>query len=171
MNKASVLLLGVSSLAFSQYAVIGRPLHRFHLDKMKNNLRVEEAQNQERQFPGTIQAEKAVFLALRSFLKDASDIESPLALATQLALEELNLPFDKANNPCVVKRAKEILHVNLNRYTSELRFVSPDEKPEHGETVKRNWIIRLKIPTLSDHIFWAIVERSGAIAPYNYGFN
>lgn len=170
MIKASVLFLGVSSLAFSHYAVIGRPLHRFGLDKMKNDLRVEEAQTQERLFPGTIQAEKAVFLALRSFLRDASDIESPLALATQLALEEINLPLE-ANNPWVVKRAKEILHVNLNQYTSELRFVSPDEKPEHGETVKRNWIIRLKIPTLSDHIFWAVVERSGAIAPYNYGFN
>lgn len=138
-----------SSLVLGHYAVIGRLLETFHLENVNNQLRVDEAQEQETFFPGKIDAELAVTLAIKSFLTDSRHIESPLAVAAD----------------------SDTLYEHLNRYSSEVRFVSLGEEPEHGESVEKNWIIRLKIPTLSDHIFWAVVDRQGLIAPYNYGFN
>lgn len=43
--------------------------------------------------------------------------------------------------------------------------------PEGGESVVDNWVFRLYIPNLSDHIYWAVVDQTGARAAYNYGFN
>jgi|694.fasta_scaffold148220_3 hypothetical protein len=149
MKKTIAGLLIVAPLAFGHYAVLGRPLEKFHLSNVHNQLRVDEAQEQANRFPGKIDAELAVTLALESFLTDSSHIESPLALASQ----------------------KTILYRHFNQYSTEIRFVSFGEEPEHGETVELNWIIRLKIPTLSDHIFWAVIDRQGLVRPYNYGFN
>ncbi|NBT59330.1 hypothetical protein EBT16_11160 [bacterium] len=132
------------------------------MDAVTNELRVEEAKKQENLFPGKISAETAVSLALKSFLTDSSHIESPLALATLVALEDPDLSSDPA---------EKILFSHFNRPETVIRFVVCGEEAEHGETVEKNWIIRLKIPTLSDHIFWAVVDRSGVTPPYNYGFN
>jgi hypothetical protein len=46
-----------------------------------------------------------------------------------------------------------------------------DYPPEQGESTQDNWIFVLHIPTLSDHIYWVIVDRRGSKAPYLYGFN
>jgi hypothetical protein len=43
--------------------------------------------------------------------------------------------------------------------------------PEQGENAQDNWVFVLHIPSLSDHIYWAIVDRQGKVAPYLYGFN
>ena len=43
--------------------------------------------------------------------------------------------------------------------------------PENGESVNDNWVFMLQLPTLSDHLFWAIVDRNGVKETYNYGFN
>lgn len=171
MKKALFYFIAFASLGFAHYAVISRPLVKFHLDQVHNELQVEEAQRQGKLFPGKVDAEQAVTLALSSFFEDSRHIESPLALTTQLALEELGLPFESAQDQKVIDKAKEILYLHLNQYDSEIRFVFVGEEPEHGESVANNWIIRLKIPTLSDHIFWAVVERNGKVLPYNYGFN
>jgi len=133
----------------AHYAVLTAPLEPFHLTEIHNKLQVDEAQKQEELFPGPIQAEKAVTLALESFLSDGSDIESPLALAG----------------------SRETLFSHLNRPTSEINFVYVGEEAEHGETVDKNWIIELRIRSLSDHIYWAVIDRTGNKSPYNYGFN
>lgn len=159
MNKVFLFISCLASIAFGHYAVIGRPLQELSLDRLKNDLRVEEAQFQEKMFPSALSAEKAVALALRSFLNDGSHIESPLALAKLVAKDDL------------ISSAKKLLFSHLNQYSSEITFVRLGEKPEHGEEVDSYWIIRLKIPSLSDHIFWAIIPRDGQSSPYNYGFN
>lgn len=46
-----------------------------------------------------------------------------------------------------------------------------DYPPEQGESTQDNWIFVLHIPTLSDHLYWVIVDRRGSQAPYLYGFN
>jgi hypothetical protein len=46
-----------------------------------------------------------------------------------------------------------------------------DYPPEQGESTEDNWIFVLHIPTLSDHLYWVIVDRRGSKAPYLYGFN
>jgi len=43
--------------------------------------------------------------------------------------------------------------------------------PENGESVADNWVFYFKLPTLSDHLYWAIVDRTGEKEPYCYGFN
>jgi hypothetical protein len=133
----------------AHYAVLTAPLEAFHLTEIHNKLQVDEAQKQEKLFPGTIGAEKAVTLAIESFLTDSSHVESPLALAN----------------------SKEDLFSYLNQPTSEIQFVYVGEEPEHGESVNDNWIIELRIRSLSDHIFWSVVDRMGKKPTYNYGFN
>lgn len=149
MKKVLLFILCLSSLSLGHYAVISRPLRSLNLDKIKNDLRLEEAQKQEKLFPSAIKAEEAVALALVSFLNDSSHIESPLALAG----------------------TEEALFSHLNEYSSEITFLLVGEEAEHGEQVNQNWVIQLKIPTLSDHIFFAVVKRDGSRCPYNYGFN
>jgi hypothetical protein len=46
-----------------------------------------------------------------------------------------------------------------------------DYPPEQGESTRDNWIFVLHVPTLSDHLYWVIVDRHGQKAPYLYGFN
>jgi len=133
----------------AHYAVLTAPLEALHLTEIHNKLQVDEAQKQEKLFPGTIGAEKAVTLAIESFLTDSSHVESPLALAS----------------------SKEDLFTYLNQPTSEIQFVYVGEEPEHGESVNDNWIIELRIRSLSDHIFWSVVDRQGKKPTYNYGFN
>jgi hypothetical protein len=133
----------------THYAVLTAPLEAFHLTEIHNKLQVDEAQKQEKLFLGTIGAEKAVTLAIESFLTDGSHVESPLALAN----------------------SKEDLFTYLNQPTSEIQFVYVGEEPEHGESVNDNWIIELRIRSLSDHIFWSVVDRMGKKPTYNYGFN
>jgi hypothetical protein len=133
----------------AHYAVLTAPLEAFHLTETHNKLQVDEAQKQEKLFPGTIGAEKAVTLAIESFLTDGSHVESPLAIAN----------------------SKKDLFTYLNQPSSEIQFVNVGEEPEHGESVNDNWIIELRIPSLSDHIFWSVVDRMGKKPTYNYGFN
>ena len=171
MRKLGLALILSSCSLFGHYAVLSSPVARFRLDKIRNDLRVEEAQKQEKAFSGTVTAENAAILAIESFLKDSSDVESPLALATEQALEELNLPETAAQDAQVLRKARRLLSAHLNQPTSNITFLSLGQEPERGESLTKNWIIRLKIPTLSDHIFWAIVDRSGKKTTYNYGFN
>ncbi|NBX76915.1 MAG: hypothetical protein EBQ92_10210 [Proteobacteria bacterium] len=133
----------------AHYAVLTAPLEPFHLTEIHNRLQVDEAQTQEELFSGEVKAEKAVTLAIESILTDGSHVESPLALAG----------------------SREELFEHLNRPTSEINFVNVGEKPEHGESVDENWIIELRIRSLSDHIFWSVVDRAGKKPTYNYGFN
>ena len=42
---------------------------------------------------------------------------------------------------------------------------------QEGEQIQANWIFVLMAESLSDHIQWAIVDRSGLRETYNYGFN
>jgi hypothetical protein len=44
-------------------------------------------------------------------------------------------------------------------------------QPVNEETVAENWIFGLRVPSLSDHYYWCIIDRKGNAAPYNYGFN
>jgi hypothetical protein len=43
--------------------------------------------------------------------------------------------------------------------------------PEDGENTRENWIFSLYLPTLSDHVYWVIVDRTAERKTYLYGFN
>ncbi|MEG4274534.1 MULTISPECIES: hypothetical protein [unclassified Microcoleus] len=103
----------------------------------------------------------ALQLAIRSFLEDGSDAESPLSLI----LNNVELPEGVDN------AATEELRSYLNKPTSTLTLLSSESEyqAEHGETVDSNWIFLLKTREFS-HLHWVIIDRSGVKAPYNYGF-
>ena len=113
----------------------------------------------------------SVSLALNSFLNDASDIESPLAIATELAFNDLGISYIIPIPDNVKLRAKEILITHLNKPSAKIELLPRSETPEGGEAVDDNWILHLRIAELSDHSFWSVVHRSGRVRAYNYGFN
>lgn len=145
-----ILLSFVTLLSPAHFAVLQGPLEQFHLTETHNELRLDESEKQERLFPEAITAKQAAVLAIQSFLTDGTDIESPLAIAQGADVD---------------------LFSHFNRSTTRIGFMFVGEEAEHGERVNENWIIELRIPSLSDHIFFAIVDRTGHTPVYNYGFN
>jgi hypothetical protein len=113
----------------------------------------------------------AALAAMKSFLRDGSHIESPQALALLLTFERQNRPWTEPPPADVLRAARISLHSHVDREPTVLRLLSREEQPEGGERVSENWIFALKIPSLSDHLHWAVVDRSGAKPVYNYGFN
>lgn len=103
-------------------------------------------------------------LAIRSFLENGKDGESPLSLI----FNNIKLPEEGRE-----AAAKEVLRSYLNKPKSTLTLLTAKSRfqAEHGETVDSNWIFLLKMPDMSDCLHWVIIDRSGIKAPYNYGFN
>ncbi len=110
---------------------------------------------------GEVDFETALSGALNSFLTDGRDIESPLSLVSDLR-----------DGPCLDPDNTERVRCFLNRDTALLElFGAEGFSPENGEGIEENWIFILRAESLSDHIQWAIIDRTGARAPFNYGFN
>ena len=46
---------------------------------------------------------------------------------------------------------------------------------EYQESIEDNWVFFLSMPELSDHLYWAVVQRfrssEGGVIVSNYGFN
>ena len=103
-------------------------------------------------------------LAITNFLEDDNDPESPLALILAQP-EAYGLPegVDKA-------AATEFLPSHLNQPTVKMLLHTPKMgyAPENGKTIADNWIFQLDLD--DGVIHWAIIDRSGVQAPYNYGF-
>jgi len=118
-----------------------------------------------------ISLQKAIRESLKSFIGDRRDIESPGALVLALAFEQAGLPWTVPVPAEVAALAESLLKDHLNKPETKITLLNLDEKPENGESVTDHWIVRMKIGTLSDHIFWAVVDRAGEKKTYNYGFN
>ena len=124
---------------------------------------------QSTRFSGDRTFEKACLDAFRSLLFDDDDSESPLALALDLCSN------GKRKQEC----AREKLNHHISSATSYFTLIPQvihsvrDQvfPPEHGERIDENWLFYVKLPTLSDHLFWVIVPRNGLKPVYNYGFN
>lgn len=109
--------------------------------------------------------------AMHSFLSDSRDIESPLALAIDAAFDQAGLPSTDPVPPEVVESARKILLAELASAKTTIRLTKVGDEAEHGEESGPNWVFRMTSRGLSDHIFWAVVDRSGQVPVYNYGFN
>jgi len=121
--------------------------------------------NKQMALQGKVTFIQAVKLATTNFLEDDNDPESPLALILEQP-DAYGLPegVDKA-------AATEFLRSHLNQPTVKMLLHTPKMgyAPENGETIADNWIFQLNID--DGVIHWAIVDRSGVKAPYNYGFS
>lgn len=111
----------------------------------------------------------ALDLAIQSWLNNGHHIESPLSI-----LE------DHGNGQCVDGSRVEKLKCFMNKPGTYLGLVPLDSDgsgnsrrifpPEHGESLEENWVFYLQIPALSDHLYWAVIDRTTGHS-YNYGFN
>jgi hypothetical protein len=120
---------------------------------------------------GDIGVVSAARSAILSFLNDPLDEESPLALAIEAAFEQSGLPVSSQVPAAVMDDARAILIAELASARTTIRLVAAGEEAEHGEISGPNWIFRMTAKGLSDHVFWAVVDRTGHIHVYNYGFN
>jgi len=134
----------------------------FGLVNMTVEILVSEVRYQSVIFENKVSFEEALRAAMRSFMEDGSDLESPLGLIK-------NDFFDTSE-----KESKAILFDNLNRPSTFLSLVAAETDigyPERRESIQEDWLFCLRIESLSDHLQWAIVDRSGKRPTYNYGFN
>jgi hypothetical protein len=152
-NLVSTLAYGISSLAGIK-AELGIP---------KLTVKVSpSAINKQMAMGSKVTFVDAFQLAIRSFLENDRDAESPLSLIANIELPE-----------GVENVATEVVRYFLNRPTSTLTLLTAKTRyqAERGETVDSNWIFLLRMEELSDCLHWVIIDRSGVKAPYNYGFN
>jgi hypothetical protein len=128
-------------------------------------------------YGGVIRFRSALDQAYFSFLNDRSDVESPLAIAIEVAYDELGVgrPTTTSSDvpPEVLLHAKNMLMREFQSSPSKLRLIGfgDEHQAERGESVRQAWIFKMKLPHLSDHLYWAIVDRDGQRPVYNYGFN
>jgi hypothetical protein len=109
----------------------------------------------------------------RVLLEDDRDLESPLANARELASQRSNWPKDSAKQRL---KARQTLKEYFNRESTELVLLEEGIEgrgfaPERGEDLKKNWVFSLTIPSLSDHIYWIVIDREDLRKAYVYGFN
>ena len=145
-------------------SAIGRAMSDFGIAKAHVDIAESEIAKQEA-LGGTVKFEPAFRAALKSFLTDGDGGESPLSLINDLDADDLpegcgRLTSKEARLKCLV-----------NDGETEIRMLKVGQTAEEGESVKDNWIFTISLPQLSDHGHWAIVDRKGRAATYNYGFN
>ena len=140
---------------------IAQILMDFGLEQMRIRLPEADIDRQEQVYPGPVNFNGALVEAIDSFLNDGSDLESPRSLAS-----------DVREGPCLQADLTERVRCFLNRDTAFLElYGSEGFAPENRESIEQNWIVILRAESLSDHIQWAIVDRNGTRATFNYGFN
>lgn len=132
-----------------------------------------DIEEQEQLANNTLDYYTALAAALKSFLEDGTRIESPRSIIREtFGLFPDRIPDAEAQ---IATRLRDFLQ------SGELQLLPNEEwdeeedydftPPEDRESTTENWIFSLRLPQLSDHIYWVVVDRSGKRAPYNYGFN
>ncbi len=129
----------------------------FGLNNINVLIAAENVEEQNALHNNKINFKTALNLAMKSFMNDDEDCESPLGLV-----------LDESNS---MAEAKQTLFSFLNRPSTSIDLFATWQTPEHGESVLENWVFVLNMDDYTDHIHWAIVDRSGKTTTYNYGFN
>jgi hypothetical protein len=124
-----------------------------------------------------VSVSQATQLALAVIFDDFDGIETPLNIAADgwAATHEKQLT-GKLNLEEKVEIRSFLREQMQNPRTTFSLYLGRTVKdqvypPEQGESLQDNWIFFLSVPTLSDHLYWVIVDRKGQTAPYLYGFN
>jgi len=143
-------------------AVVAEILEAHGITELEVILPPDEVCAQQQEYDNLVSFSEAVEAAVVSFLSDDEDIDSPLA-----RLEFVD------GGPCLAGDPSDRVRCFMDRDDSSLELIGPLSRfpPEHGESLAESWSFYLSMDALSDHLFWAIVDRSGAQPAYNYGFN
>jgi len=119
--------------------------------------------------------EEALSDALNCFLTYTENAETPLNLVKEVStadvhaadyLQQLEVQLQRYFNTGRIGLMPAYDVTNADSWEN-----LPYNVPENRESVDENWIFVLSLPDLSDHIYWAIVDRTGEKPAYCYGFN
>lgn len=160
-DKASGATVAELAKETPRDAVIAAALESMGLGAMKVDIDMSEVDAQEKAFPGKVSFDAALRAALDSFAHDGDDPESPLGLVEGYDDPEL----------CGGGSHQAQLMCLMNDASTTLGLIHRGESAENGEEPKDAWIFTLSLDNLSDHGHWAVVDRKGVEATYNYGFN
>ncbi len=120
--------------------------------------------------------EEALAKALATLLASKNDAETPYNLVNELFS---NIPAEAPDREDqVMDQVRIFFNTGRLGLLPEYDLNDPESWenlpysiPEGNELVEDNWIFVLSLPDLSDHIYWAIVDRTGEKPAYAYGFN
>ena len=160
-DKASGATVAELAKETPRDAVIAAALESMGLGAMKVDIDMSEVDAQEKAFPGKVTFDAALRAALDSFAHDGDDPESPLGLVEG---------YDDPELCCGGSHQAQLMCL-MNDASTTLGLIHRGESAENGEEPKDAWIFTLSLDNLSDHGHWAVVDRKGVEATYNYGFN
>lgn len=163
-RRALALAVGAQDAPATTEAI----LEAYGVKGMTVNLDPAEVARQT-QLANAVPFHSALLLAIDSFQNDAEDAESPHALMVEEVLDALGLPWSNTLPPHV--SALTVTRIRTFMRQGSLRLLATTEEPEGGEPVAGNWIFSLDMSDYSDHGHWAVIDRAGRKAVYNYGFN
>lgn len=108
---------------------------------------------------------EALEAAIRSFIEDGDDDESPLGL-----IQADPSAYDLSDEP-ETDELQNAVRDFMNAGDSQLLLITPESplQPDGGENPNKFWVFLLQMPTLSEHRWWAIVDKNGRNETYNYG--
>lgn len=158
--------------------MIERVLAEKGLTGLKVNFNAVELSEQ-RKFEGVL-FEDALRDALEKFMTYSKGSEGPYNIATEDYQSEFcNDVKGKErvrrwmSNKCKPpKRSRDYATISLvYRDYKNIRDPKITSRPEDNKLVKDYWIFDLRMPMLSDHLYWAVVDRMGKRQTYVYGFN
>ena len=163
----------------SQQAISNIIVQGFRLQGIHWQISSEEIRLQ-RRLPGAVDFPDALRQAMFSFVYDEGSLESVRNIVKEVHMEEAkpeDFEFPWAYEDFLTRKVNEYLNAGVIYLVPiSIHELDPDDfediyPPEDGEQVAENWIFMLRLPTLSDHLFWAVVDRKGKKETYSYGFN
>ena len=155
----------------------------FELLGMQVRIEEDEVRYQQESYPGMIEIEAALRAAIQRILSPSpTQEETPWLIVKEVHYEKWEiLPSEAEQHTWIRNKVMDYLRagvISLLPYVDpllsmkELEEQHPDYyPPEEGERVEQNWIFFLSLPTLSDHLYWVIIDRVGEKEGYVYGFN
>jgi len=146
----------------------------FDIQKLRFEYSLEEIAKQEGLPNNEVSFISGLRLALSTILVNGNDEESPRSIIINV-YELFPGEVDQAEK-LIVSRLREHLAEASLQLLPNIDWTDRDQDfdfnpPENGETASKNWVFSLYIPSLSDHLYWIIVDRTGGVSPYVYGFN
>jgi hypothetical protein len=148
----------------------------FHLPALQLTVTERDIVLQNSHSNTQVQFESVLRASLTSFLKDGTDLESPRSLVEHIhELYRNRFASEQEWDAALTAKVQEYLKNNATLELYPYALYDTDAPTfltaEHGESTKDNWIFQLALRDLSDHLFWAITDRTGEKPTYNYGFN
>lgn len=147
----------------------------YQLYRMQVDIPEEGVRSQVRDFPGSNTFEEALRDGLASFLEDPTHPESPRRMIFNLYAQDFRFITDEQElEDAVTAKLKEAMNEGIFRIwlrQPEGAEDPSDFSPPGGESISEYWIWEMFLPRVSDHGYYAILDRGNQRPTYNYGFN